>query len=89
MDHHGVSGMIFEIIDHVATYSGGRADDYPVSFEYHGREQIIIEILDRWYESGVNAGSPTYHYFKVQTELQKEWILRHNLRFDSWSVLFR
>jgi hypothetical protein len=38
----------------VEAYSGYKANERPVAFIFHGRRWEISEILDRWYEGGVN-----------------------------------
>lgn len=50
--------MILEWNIKVETYSGYKADEYPVRF-WIGEERLeILEIEDRWY-------SPGFTYFKV------------------------
>lgn len=79
--------MIFEIIEEVTTHSGLKADEYPVEFVFHGKRLKVKDIVDRWYEGGIKAGTPIYNYFKVQTQSEETHLLRHNLRYDSWAIL--
>lgn len=79
--------MIFEIIQKVETYSGSSVDERPTAFIYQDNRYEIIEIIDRWYEGGKKAGTPIMNYFKVKAKKGKVFLLRHNLRYDSWAVL--
>jgi len=79
--------MIFEIIEDVITYSGSKPDEYPLEFTFRDTQYQVREIIDRWYESGVKAGTPIYNYFKVLTEQNDVFIIRHNQRYDSWALL--
>ena len=82
----GNDNMIFEIVE-VQTYSGAAADERPISFFFNLKKIEIDEIIDRWYESGVKAGGPIYHYFKILSPDNHVYILRHNENKDIWSVL--
>jgi len=77
--------MVFEIVA-TRTYSGGRAEERPLSFVFREDKIVIDEIIDRWYEAGQKAGGPVYNYFKVRSA-EDIYILRHNLRHDVWSVM--
>jgi hypothetical protein len=81
--HH----LIFEIIEDVKTYSGSKQDEYPLEFIFRDTHYQVSEIIDRWYESGIRAGTPIYNYFKVRTDENAVFIMRHNQRHDSWAVL--
>ena len=70
----------------VECYSGFKADERPVAFAFQGRRWEIAEILDRWYEGGLKAGSPQANYFKVRTTEGTLFLLRYLSLFDSWSV---
>lgn len=52
----------------VDAYSGYKADERPIAFEYKGREHRIEEILDRWYGEDDD-------YFKVRTAEKDVYIL--------------
>ena len=41
---------------HVECYSGHKANERPVAFIYEGRRREVEEIVDRWYEGGVDPG---------------------------------
>jgi len=78
--------MHYERIE-VKCYSGYRINELPVSFAYKGREHLIEEIVDRWYEGGQRPGRPAMNYFKVRTTHGEEYILRYNGLFDAWALL--
>ncbi len=78
--------MIFQIIN-VQSYNAHRADVYPAGIYYRDEFWKVIEIVDRWYEGPRKAGGPVYNYFKIRTEPENVFIIRHNLRLDIWAVL--
>lgn len=67
-------------------YSGYKANERPVAFEHRGRFWTISEIMDRWYEGGLDAGRPKMDYFKVRTSGGQIFLLRYSSLFDAWSV---
>jgi hypothetical protein len=79
------SPLVFEITD-VKTYSGGKEDEYPLSFRYKNTLYDLEEVLDQWYESGLTPGKTTYHYFKIQTKSGQQFLLRRNINRDIWSA---
>jgi hypothetical protein len=70
----------------VECYSGYKANERPVAFTYQERRLEIAEILDRWYEGGLDAGRPEIDYFKVKTSEGEVFQLRYLTLFDAWSV---
>ena len=70
----------------VECYSGYRVNERPVAFSYEGRRWEISEILDRWYEGGLDPGRPEINYFKVRTSEGRDFILRYLSLFDVWSI---
>ncbi len=77
--------MRFEPV-RVVCYSGSRADERPTAFIRRGWRVEIAEILDRWYEGGIDPGSPVVNYFRVRTADGEEYLLRYLSLFDAWSV---
>src|SRR5574340_776135 len=51
----------------VECYSGHRVNERPIAFTYQGRRREIQEIIDRWYEGGMDPKRPEISYFKVKT----------------------
>ncbi len=70
----------------VERYSGFKADERPVAFTFQERRWEIAEIIDRWYEGGLKAGSPQANYFKVRTTEGTLFLLRYLSLFDAWSI---
>lgn len=70
----------------VECYSGHKANERPVAFTFQGRHWEVAEILDRWYEGGIEAGRPEANYFKVKTTEGNVFLLRYLSVFDAWSI---
>ena len=70
----------------VECYSGYKANERPVAFTYQGRRREVKEIIDRWYEGGLEPGRPPIDYFKVKTTDGQVFILRYLSLFDAWSI---
>jgi hypothetical protein len=64
----------------VETYSGYKADEYPLRFRINDQDFEVIELEDRWY-------SPEYSYFRVFASDASHHIVRHDLREDSWELV--
>ena len=63
----------------VETYSGYKADEYPVRFWIDELRIEVLEIEDRWY-------SPGFTYFKVFADDARHYILRRSTDDDFWIV---
>ena len=70
----------------VECYSGYKANERPAAFIYQGRRWEVKEIIDRWYEGGLDPTRPEIDYFKVKTVEGHVFILRYLSLFDSWSI---
>jgi hypothetical protein len=46
----------------------------------------IYDILDRWYEGGMDPDEPVIDYFKVKTADGNVFILRYEKEADAWSI---
>ena len=77
--------MIFENIS-VECYSGHKVNERPLAFTFQGRRHEIKEIVDRWYEGGLDATRPATDYFKVRTTENQLFLLRYLSLFDAWSI---
>jgi hypothetical protein len=60
----------------VECYSGYKANERPVAFAYQGRRWEVKEIIDRWYEGGLESTRPEINYFKVKTTEGQVFLLR-------------
>ena len=78
--------MQYEKIE-VECYSGYKANERPVAFTYQKRCREVAEIVDRWYEGGLEAQNPSVSYFKVRTVEGEVFLLRNVSLFDAWSIV--
>jgi hypothetical protein len=70
----------------VECHSGYKANERPVAFTYQARRREVEEIIDRWYEGGLDPTRPQIDYFKVKTSNGQVFILRYLSLFDAWSI---
>ena len=70
----------------VECYSGYKTNERPAAFTYRGRRWEVKEIIDRWYEGGLDPTRPEIDYFKVKTTEGQIFILRYLSLFNSWSI---
>ena len=70
----------------VESYSGYTANERPVAFTFRGRRWEVDQIVDRWYEGGLEPGRPQVNYFRVKTAEGTVFLLRYVSLFDAWSV---
>lgn len=70
----------------VECYSGHKASERPVAFTWQGGRREVAEILDRWYEGGIEPDRPVVDYFKVKTYDGGVFILRYAAHSDIWSI---
>ena len=70
----------------VECYSGYKVNERPMAFIYQGHRCEIQEIVDRWYEGGIDPSRPEASYFKVKTTEGRVFILRYLSLFNSWSI---
>jgi hypothetical protein len=71
----------------VECVSGYKADERPVAFVFEGGRQEIGEIVDRWYEGGLDPTRPIVNYFRIRTTEGRVFLLRHLSLTDSWSAM--
>jgi len=77
--------MSFQVIQ-VECVAGYKAEERPVAFTFEGQRREIAEIIDRWYEGGLDATRPMVNYFKIRTTDDQEFLLRYVALFDAWSI---
>ena len=80
--------IIFEPI-RVTCYAGYKSNESPRSFVWGERVFKITRIVDRWYDSSVDARTEVADYFKVLADDGDTYIIRYNRLFDSWAILVR
>lgn len=78
--------MTFEQIQ-VECYSGYKVNERPVAFTYRGHRWSVAEIMDHWYEGGIEPSRPAMDYFKVRTAEGPVFLLRYNSLFDAWGLM--
>jgi hypothetical protein len=77
--------MDFETIA-VECYSGYKANERPLAFTFRGHRREIGEIVDGWYEGGLDPARPAIHYFKVRTTENQVFLIRYLSLFNAWSI---
>ena len=70
----------------VECYSGFKANERPIAFTYQGERREIQEIVDRWYEGGLDSSRHVINYFKVNAADGKVYLLRYQSELDAWSL---
>jgi len=80
-----VTAMSYERIK-VECYSGYKVNERPVAFVFGGIRREVQEIIDRWYEGGIESGRHETNYFKIRTTDGEVFILRYQSLFDAWSI---
>ncbi len=71
----------------VESYSGYKADEYPVSFYWKDKKYEIKEISDRWYQSDRTVDWLIVNYFKVHTITGMQCIIKHDIEIDKWYLV--
>jgi hypothetical protein len=67
------------VILRVQSYSGRKADERPVRFQFGDHEYVVEEVVDQWY-------GPDAAFFKVRADDGNLYILRHQGVRDEWSL---
>jgi hypothetical protein len=70
----------------VECYSGFKPNERPVAFTYQGVRREILEIVDRWYEGGMQSSRPATDYFKIRDADGNVYLLRYQSELDEWSL---
>ena len=76
---------IFEDI-RVDCYAGYKGEETPRAFVYQEKRYEILEIIDRWYEGGLDPQDLRHDYFKVKTTDKEIFLIRYTPRFDGWTL---
>ena len=70
----------------VECYAGYKEEEIPRAFLYRDRRYENLEVLDRWYEGGMDPAGVARNYFKVKTPGGEIFLLRYTPRFESWTL---
>ena len=68
----------------VECYEGYKSRETPRRLITGNVVTEIAQILDLWYEGGIQPGSVPQNYFKVMGSDGKKYLLRYNVIFDRW-----
>ncbi len=68
----------------VESYAGFKADESPRRFCLQDAWIEVADIVDRWYEAGLNPEWPRANYFKVVDAEGIKYLLKHDLESDQW-----
>ena len=71
----------------VEAYAGYRGQQEPRSLAYGGGVRRVVEILDRWYEGGLDPRAPRLDYFRVRVEGGETLLVRYNSLFNAWALV--
>jgi hypothetical protein len=71
----------------VECYSGYKANERPVAFTYQCDRLEANEIVDRWYEGGLDCSKPVIDYFRVRDRDGNIYLLRYQRDLNFWSLL--
>ena len=66
--------------------SGHKANEYPVAFVSRGERLEVAEIVDRWYEGGIDPEQAVIDYFRVRSEDGRAFILMYAGHLDQWFI---
>jgi hypothetical protein len=78
---------MFLIPVEVQCHAGYKGDETPRFFVW-ARERIEIEeVVDRWYEGGVDPTRPVADYFRVRVRDGGERLLKHDPAAGEWYLV--
>ena len=70
----------------VECHSGFKAEEYPKYFTLKNNRFEIHQVMNRWYQGETNPEYPVSIYFKVETTLVEQYIIKHDLESDRWHL---
>jgi len=70
----------------VECYGGYRGSERPLAFTWQGNRREVAQIVDRWYEGGLDPSRPEVDYFKVWTVEGEVFLLRYLPLCDTWTA---
>ncbi len=73
----------------VESYSGYKLHEIPRAFTFGGKRYIVEEVIDRWYEGGLESDAPIINYFRVLADDGKEYLIRYDTYHDEWTMVIR
>ncbi len=76
---------IFEDIE-VESYAGYKGEESPRVIHYQEKRYEVSDILDRWYEGGLDPRDLRHNYFKIKTDTDEVLLIRYTPRFERWTL---
>lgn len=73
----------------VESCAGAVADEEPRRFILNERTIEVAEIVDRWYQVESQPEWPRANYFRVRSNEQRSYLLKHDLESDQWYLSSR
>ena len=70
----------------VECYAGYKGEEAPRAFICRNQRYENLEILDRWYEGGMDPAGLAHNYFRVKTPDGENFLLRYTPRFEAWTL---
>jgi hypothetical protein len=70
----------------VECYAGYKSEETPRAFIHLGKRYEILEVLDRWYEGGLDPQALRHDYFRMKTVDGKIFLIRYTPRFQAWTL---
>jgi len=78
--------MQFESIE-VITRDEYREAQEPVCFSWRGEQHYVEQVVDRWYEGGIDPTRMPMLYFRVKTRSGEIFLIRYHEFFRAWSIV--
>ena len=79
--------VISRVPINVECYAGGRAAETPRAVHLAGERFAVADIVDRWYEGGVDPTVPRAEYFKVRTDQDAVFVIRYEPESHAWYLV--
>jgi len=71
----------------VSTRDEYKGAQEPVSFVWRGEEHHIAQVVDRWYEGGIDPTRMPMTYFRVKTRMGETFLIRYHEFFRAWGMV--
>ena len=71
----------------VDRYARYKADESPRAFWWQDQRIEVEEVVDRWYQGGVDPRQPQADYFRVRCGDQHVYVLKHDHEGGEWFLV--
>jgi hypothetical protein len=75
---------MFYIPIRVECHAGYRAEESPLALHWGGRRLEVLEIVDRWYQGGIDPQTPQADYFKVRAADGETYLIKYEPATHVW-----